>query len=76
MSNEYSNRDKSNVIISRVTKSVVKDMMKARAGRIINIGSIVKDEVGNGTSNYSATKSGLLGFTKSLARGIIKKYKC
>ena len=52
----------------RVTKSIVKDMIKARAGRIINIGSIV-GMIGNaGQSNYSATKSGLLGFTKSLAR--------
>ena len=52
----------------RVTKSIVKDMMKARAGRIINIGSIVGMMGNAGQSNYSATKSGLLGFTKSLAR--------
>ena len=52
----------------RVTKSVVKDMMKARAGRIVNIGSIVGQMGNAGQSNYSATKSGLLGFTKSLAR--------
>ena len=43
-------------------------MMKERIGRIINIGSIV-GLIGNaGQSNYSATKAGLLGFTKSLAR--------
>ena len=54
----------------RVTKSVVKDMMKARAGRIINIGSIVGMMGNAGQSNYSATKSGLLGFTKSLAREV------
>jgi 3-oxoacyl-[acyl-carrier protein] reductase len=52
----------------RVTKSVVKDMMKARIGRIVNIGSIVGQMGNAGQSNYSATKSGLLGFTKSLAR--------
>jgi 3-oxoacyl-[acyl-carrier protein] reductase len=52
----------------RVTKSVVKDMMKARIGRIINIGSIVGLMGNAGQSNYSATKAGLLGFTKSLAR--------
>ena len=52
----------------RVTKSVVKDMMKARTGRIVNIGSIVGLMGNAGQSNYSATKSGLLGFTKSLAR--------
>jgi 3-oxoacyl-[acyl-carrier protein] reductase len=54
----------------RVTKSVVKDMMKARTGRIINIGSIVGIMGNAGQSNYSATKSGLLGFTKSLAREV------
>jgi len=52
----------------RVTKSVIKDMMKARIGRIINIGSIVGLMGNAGQSNYSATKAGLLGFTKSLAR--------
>ena len=52
----------------RVTKSIVIDMMKARVGRIINIGSIVGMMGNAGQSNYSATKSGLLGFTKSLAR--------
>ena len=54
--------------IYRVTKSIVKDMMKAREGRIVNIGSIVGMMGNAGQSNYSATKSGLLGFTKSLAR--------
>ena len=52
----------------RVTKSIVKDMMKARQGRIINVGSIVGVMGNAGQSNYSASKSGLLGFTKSLAR--------
>ena len=54
----------------RVTKSVLKDMMKARTGRIVNIGSIVGMMGNAGQSNYSATKSGLLGFTKSLAREV------
>ena len=54
--------------IYRVTKSIVKDMMKAREGRIVNIGSIVGMMGNTGQSNYSASKSGLLGFTKSLAR--------
>ena len=54
--------------IYRVTKSIVKDMMKAREGRIVNIGSIVGMMGNAGQSNYSASKSGLLGFTKSLAR--------
>ena len=54
----------------RVTKSVLKDMMKERTGRIVNIGSIVGMMGNAGQSNYSATKSGLLGFTKSLAREV------
>ena len=54
--------------IYRVTKSIVKDMMKAREGRIVNIGSIVGMMGNAGQSNYSASKSGLVGFTKSLAR--------
>ena len=52
----------------RVTKAVIKDMIKAKIGRIVNIGSIVGVTGNAGQSNYSATKSGLLGFTKSLAR--------
>ena len=58
----------------RVTKSIIKDMMKARQGRIINIGSIVGVMGNAGQSNYSASKSGLLGFTKSLQRTVFKKY--
>ena len=54
--------------IYRVTKSIIKNMMKARNGRIVNIGSIVGMMGNSGQSNYSASKSGLLGFTKSLAR--------
>ena len=54
--------------VFRVTKSSIKGMMKARQGRIVNIGSIVGITGNSGQSNYSASKSGLLGFTKSLAR--------
>ncbi len=52
----------------RVTKTVIKDMMKKRIGRIVNIGSIVGVMGNAGQTNYSATKSGLIGFTKSLAK--------
>ena len=52
----------------RVTKSVIKDMIKAKTGRVVNIGSIVGVSGNAGQTNYSATKSGLLGFTKSLAK--------
>jgi 3-oxoacyl-[acyl-carrier protein] reductase len=50
------------------TKAVIKPMMKQRAGKIINVASIV-GLIGNaGQSNYSASKAGVVGFTKSIAR--------
>jgi len=54
----------------RMTKSVLRSMMKARKGRIINIASVVGSTGNPGQTNYSATKAGLVGFTKSLAREI------
>ena len=56
--------------IFRLSKAVVRKMMKARKGRIINIGSVVGSTGNPGQTNYSAAKAGLLGFTKSLAREI------
>ena len=50
------------------TKAAIKDMMKARNGRIINITSIVGVQGNAGQSNYSASKAGVIGFTKSVAR--------
>ena len=56
--------------IYRLSKAVVRTMMKARKGRIINIASVVGSTGNPGQTNYSATKAGMLGFTKSLAREI------
>jgi len=56
--------------IYRLSKAVVRTMMKARKGRIINISSVVGLTGNPGQTNYSATKAGMLGFTKSLAREI------
>jgi len=56
--------------VYRLSKAVLRSMMKARKGRIINIASVVGATGNPGQTNYSATKAGLLGFTKSLAREI------
>jgi len=51
-----------------LTKYVARSMMTARAGRIVNIASVVASTGYSGLSVYSATKASLLGFTRSLAR--------
>jgi len=56
--------------VYRMTKAVLRGMMKARKGRIINIASVVGLTGNPGQTNYSAAKAGMLGFTKSLAREI------
>lgn len=56
--------------IYRLSKAVIRKMMKAKKGRIINIASVVGMTGNPGQTNYSATKAGMLGFTKSLAREI------
>ncbi len=56
-----------------VTKSVTKYMMKKRCGSIINLSSVV-GVVGNaGQSNYSASKAGIIGFTKSIAKELASR---
>jgi 3-oxoacyl-[acyl-carrier protein] reductase len=53
--------------IYRMTKACLRDMLKARWGRIISIGSVVGSTGNPGQVNYAAAKAGLLGFTKALA---------
>ena len=50
------------------TRGVVKGMMKRRSGRIINIASVVGLMGNKGQANYAASKAGLIGFTKAVAR--------
>jgi 3-oxoacyl-[acyl-carrier protein] reductase len=51
-----------------MTKQVIKPMMKARSGAIINMSSVI-GEMGNaGQSSYAASKAGIIGFTKSVAK--------
>jgi len=54
----------------RTCKAVLRGMMKARHGRIINIGSVVGMMGNPGQTNYSAAKAGMIGFTRSLAREV------
>ncbi len=56
--------------VYRLSKAVLRGMMKARHGRIINITSVVGLSGNAGQTNYSAAKAGLIGFTKSLAQEI------
>ena len=56
--------------VYRMTKAVIRPMMKKRAGRIINISSVVGATGNPGQTNYAAAKAGLVGFGKSLAREI------
>jgi 3-oxoacyl-[acyl-carrier protein] reductase len=54
----------------RLAKAVMRGMMKARSGRIINIGSVVGSSGNPGQANYAAAKAALVGFTKSLAQEV------
>jgi len=56
--------------VFRLSKAVLRGMMKARTGRIISIGSVVGQTGNPGQANYAAAKAGVIGFTKSLAREV------
>ncbi|MEZ5984385.1 MAG: 3-oxoacyl-[acyl-carrier-protein] reductase [Hyphomonas sp.] len=57
----------------RLTKSVVRGMMKRRHGRIIGITSVVGVTGNPGQTNYCASKAGMIGFTKSLAQEVASR---
>ncbi len=56
--------------IYKLSKSVIKSMIKSRSGRIINISSVVGHMGNAGQTNYAAAKAGVIGFSKSLAREV------
>lgn len=55
------------------SKAVIRPMMKARAGSIINISSVVGISGNAGQTNYSASKAGIIGFSKSLAKEVASR---
>jgi len=56
--------------VYKMSKSVLRGMLKKKAGRIISITSVVGATGNSGQTNYAAAKAGIMGFTKSLAREV------
>ena len=56
--------------IYRLSKACLRGMMKNRWGRVINVGSVVGSMGNSGQSNYSASKSGMQGFSRAIAREV------
>ncbi|VHB10313.1 3-ketoacyl-ACP reductase [Streptococcus pyogenes] len=59
-----------------MTQSVLKPMIKARQGAIINVSSVVGLTGNIGQANYAASKAGMIGFTKSVAREVAARNIC
>ncbi|MGS2720062.1 3-oxoacyl-ACP reductase FabG [Paraglaciecola aestuariivivens] len=59
--------------IFKMSKAVLRGMMKKRHGRIINIGSVVGSTGNPGQANYAAAKAGVIGFSKSMAREVASR---
>ncbi|WP_440863115.1 3-oxoacyl-ACP reductase FabG [Symbiopectobacterium purcellii] len=59
--------------VFRLSKAVLRAMMKKRFGRIVTIGSVVGTMGNGGQANYAAAKAGLIGFSKSLAREVASR---
>ncbi|GAM73327.1 3-oxoacyl-(acyl-carrier protein) reductase [Vibrio ishigakensis] len=59
--------------IFRLSKAVLRGMMKKKCGRIINVGSVVGTMGNPGQTNYAAAKAGVIGFTKSMAREVASR---
>ena len=56
-----------------ITRNVIPHMIKAKTGRIVNISSVVGVSGNAGQTNYSASKAGIIGFTKSLAKEVASR---
>lgn len=56
-----------------MTKNVISYMMKKRSGRIVNISSVVGISGNSGQANYAASKAGIIGFTKSVAKELASR---
>ena len=56
-----------------VTRNVIPQMIKQKSGRIINVSSVVGVSGNAGQTNYSASKAGIIGFTKSLAKEVASR---